>query len=188
MCMIEVDYLIVGAGLAGTIVGYLLSKMDARVLCLELRDARTKDKLCAGMVSDTTLSSIARIFGEDALSRIEDSGPLPCRYRSLGFERCYGNSTRTVCRKKIDDFCLERHLDAGGGLRDRVRLVGRGRPRGCEHGRRHPLRGAVCVPARGILCGRNSLRRSDATHAGRPVRASEAERGVVSPVGDAYDA
>ena len=54
MKRIRVDFLIVGAGLAGSVAGFLLKKAGADVLALELLDAKTKEKLCvpcAGQLS-----------------------------------------------------------------------------------------------------------------------------------------
>lgn len=51
MKRIRVGFLIVGAGLAGSVTGFLLKEAGADVLALELLDAKTKDKLCGGMMA-----------------------------------------------------------------------------------------------------------------------------------------
>ncbi|MBQ3320363.1 MAG: NAD(P)/FAD-dependent oxidoreductase, partial [Spirochaetia bacterium] len=45
------EYLIVGGGLAGCSLGYLLRKSGADVLILERLDAKRKDKRCAGLTA-----------------------------------------------------------------------------------------------------------------------------------------
>ena len=51
MKMVRVDYLIAGAGLVGSVTGSLLKKACADVLALELLDAKTKEKLCDGIMN-----------------------------------------------------------------------------------------------------------------------------------------
>ena len=62
MKRIRVDFLIVGAGLAGSVVGFLLKKAGADVLALELLDAKTKEKLCGGMLFKTTPVRFAQVW------------------------------------------------------------------------------------------------------------------------------
>ena len=77
MKRIRVDFLIVGAGLAGSVTGFLLKKAGADVLALELLDAKTKDKLCGGMLFETTPVQFAQVFGEgcmDTMPGVKESG------------------------------------------------------------------------------------------------------------------
>ena len=64
MKRIRVDFLIVGAGLAGSVAGFLLKKAGADVLALELLDAKTKEKLCGGIMNKRALTQVAEVFGE----------------------------------------------------------------------------------------------------------------------------
>ena len=59
MKRIHVDFLIVGAGLAGSVAGFLLKKAGADVLALELLDAKTKEKLCGGIMNKRALTYVA---------------------------------------------------------------------------------------------------------------------------------
>ena len=58
------EYLIVGGGLAGCSLGYLLRKSGADVLILERLDAKRKDKLCAGLTAEYGKEEFISIFGE----------------------------------------------------------------------------------------------------------------------------
>ena len=120
---LETDYLVVGAGFAGATLGFLLRQVGARVLCVELRDAATKDKLCAGLMMSTTLREIADLFDGDLPALVGASEALPWRNRCLGRESEGGRGTLSVGRKRLDDLCLARFAEAGGVVRDRVRLV-----------------------------------------------------------------
>ena len=124
MFEMETDYLVVGAGLAGSIAGFLLRQSGASVLAIELRDAHAKDKLCAGFMSADTMRAIKAFYGPDAPSCVGASDMLPWHWRSGGLEYLPKNNGLLVLnRKSLDDYCLARFRDAGGNVRDRTRLV-----------------------------------------------------------------
>lgn len=118
------ECLVVGAGVAGCAFGYLMRQAGHDVLMLELRDARTKDKLCGGILGTPSLAGLQFIYGAEALDEIGLTYVPHLRSRS--FEREFVAPVRfaTVERKLLDDWMHARYLDAGGALRDRVRLVG----------------------------------------------------------------
>ena len=70
MKRIRVDFLIVGAGLAGSVAGFLLKKAGADVLALELLDAKTKEKLCGGIMNKRALTQVAEVFGEGCMDTL----------------------------------------------------------------------------------------------------------------------
>ena len=124
MKRICVDFLIVGAGLAGSVTGFLLKKAGADVLALELLDAKTKEKLCGGMLFETTLMLFAQVFGKGCKDILR---PLQIKHR----DRYAGREIRrekdvyyALPRKRLDDYCLERYLQAGGKLQDRTTVCG----------------------------------------------------------------
>ena len=110
MKRIRVDFLIVGAGLAGSVTGFLLKKAGADVLALELLDAKTKDKLCGGMLFETTPVQFAQVFGEGCMA-----GRERIREKDVFY---------ALPRKRLDDYCLERYLQMGGMLQDRTTVRG----------------------------------------------------------------
>lgn len=57
------EYLIIGAGAAGSTMGYLLRKAGKDVLTLEMLDARTKNKLCAGLLEPPAERAFFNVFG-----------------------------------------------------------------------------------------------------------------------------
>ena len=70
MKRIRVDFLIVWAGLAGSVAGFLLKKAGADVLALELLDAKTKEKLCGGIMNKRALTQVAEVFGEGCMDTL----------------------------------------------------------------------------------------------------------------------
>lgn len=57
------EFLIVGAGAAGSTVGYLLRKAGKDVLALEMLDAQAKNKLCAGLLEPPAERAFFNVFG-----------------------------------------------------------------------------------------------------------------------------
>ena len=124
MKRIRVDFLIVGAGLAGSVAGFLLKKAGADVLALELLDAKTKEKLCGGMLFETTPVQFAQVFGEGCMDALR---PVRIKHRDryAGREKIREKDVfYTLPRKRLDDYCLERYLQAGGTLQDRTTVRG----------------------------------------------------------------
>ena len=124
MKRIRVDFLIVGAGLAGSVAGFLLKKAGAVVLALELLDAKTKEKLCGGMLFETTPVQFAQVFGEGCMDALR---PVRIKHRDryAGREIIREKDVfYTLSRKRLDDYCLERYLQAGGMLQDRTTVRG----------------------------------------------------------------
>ena len=118
MKRIRVDFLIVGAGLAGSVTGFLLKKAGADVLALELLDAKTKDKLCGGMLFETTPVQFAQVFGEGCMDTLR---PVRIKHRDryAGRERIREKDVfYALPRKRLDDYCLERYLQMGGMLQE----------------------------------------------------------------------
>ena len=124
MKRIRVDFLIVGAGLAGSVAGFLLKKAGAGVLALELLDAKTKEKLCGGMLFETTPVQFAQVFGEGCMDALR---PVRIKHRDryAGREIIREKDVfYTLSRKRLDDYCLERYLQVGGTLQDRTTVRG----------------------------------------------------------------
>lgn len=118
------EFLVVGAGAAGCAFGWLMRQAGHDVLALELHDARTKDKLCGGILGPVSLTELDDIYGDGTLNELGLVWPTNLRYRSLDREIVTPFDFATIERKRLDGWMLARYLDAGGALRDRIRLVG----------------------------------------------------------------
>ena len=125
MKRIRVDFLIVGAGLAGSVAGFLLKKAGADVLALELLDAKTKEKLCGGIMNKRALTQVAEVFGEGCMDTLRPMHIEKVWDRYAGLEILIESDVYyALPRKRLDDYCLERYLQAGGMLQDRTTVRG----------------------------------------------------------------
>ena len=118
------DVLIVGSGLAGSTLGFLLRKSGKDVLAVELRDANDKDKLCAGAINGEGVSLFDNIYGADAFESLSPLASPRAIYRCLDAQHTASIDYQTLPRKVIDDYCLRRYLCEGGRLVDRASLFG----------------------------------------------------------------
>ena len=112
--------LIVGAGLAGASLGFLLRKAGDDVLLLELLDAKEKDKLCGGLTNAGGVEQFEMIFGENSYDDLSPFWPDCIRQRCNGREVRSEAGWRALPRKRLDDYALRRYLEAGGRLMDRT--------------------------------------------------------------------
>ena len=56
------DYIIVGGGLSGAMIGYLLKKEGYKVMIFEKQNIKTKTKLCGGIITPKTYSILVKEF------------------------------------------------------------------------------------------------------------------------------
>ena len=148
----NVDYLIVGGGVAGCALGWRLRQAGARVLVLELRNAREKDKLCGGILGVVSINELVLAFGREALYELALVHPPHHRYRCLGKESVSRCDCATVLRKQLDDWLLARYIEVDGEVRDCMRIRAldqRTRVVSCQDIRT----GAVYKIAYGVLVG-----------------------------------
>jgi flavin-dependent dehydrogenase len=122
MRRIRTEYLIAGAGLAGSIAGFLLKQAGADVLALEILDAKMKDKLCGGMMEDVVMERLGRVFGSEIYDILRPMPVPELCLRYAGRERRLPILHYALPRKRLDDYCLARYLEAGGRLLDRTAI------------------------------------------------------------------
>lgn len=118
----QVDYLIVGGGLAGATCAYLLKRAGRDVLLLERQDASRKAKLCAGLVTPRAENMLHRIFGTGCDALFQSSFDSMRCYVGAKQVDLSGISMKSVQRAELDAFALHAYLDAGGSLLDRFRM------------------------------------------------------------------
>ena len=112
--------LIVGAGLAGAAIGFLLRKAGNDVLLLELLDAKEKDKLCGGLTNATGVDEFEKIFGSNSFGALSPFCPDCVRERCGEREIRWEASWWALPRKRLDDYALRRYLETDGRLMDRT--------------------------------------------------------------------
>ena len=117
-----VDVLVVGAGLAGCTLGLLMRRAGKSVLAAELYDARSKDKLCGGVLAHNAFELFEDIYGNGTLAHlgaVELDG-----IENVLLEKHLHSpfSALALPRKRLDGFCLDAYLAEGGVLADRMSL------------------------------------------------------------------
>ena len=118
----DVDVLVVGAGLAGCSLGLLMRREGRSVQVVELRDAYLKDKLCGGVLAHDAPKLFERIYGRNALPSL-DAMRLDGVENILLEKRLVSPfSAAALPRRRLDGFCLNAYLAAGGELADRMSL------------------------------------------------------------------
>ncbi len=163
--VLHTGYLIIGAGLAGCTLGYLLRKAGADVLALEICDAEKKDKLCAGAMSEETFERMAGIFGGDVREALQYVYVHGIR-RRLGereIRRRNVSGLITMPRKQLDDYALRRYLNVGGKIMDRMSVKAvdpvkkEAACRDLRTGRSFPIRFEVIIGADGAASAARRL-------------------------------
>ena len=116
------DYIIVGAGLSGTMLGYLLKKNGYNVIILEKQQLNKKVKLCGGIITPKTYNLLVEEFSRKDIDNIVD----------IEFKECNIMDKKTICldninikivdRKKLDDYILNEYLKIGGEVIENIKL------------------------------------------------------------------
>lgn len=120
--MRHVDYIIIGAGLAGPACAYLLKQAGCDVLLLERLDLTTKSKLCAGLVTPRAMRELNLIFN-NVPNNIFKSQFTSMRCIAAGIPvDLNGIEMRSVERRELDRFAFERYQHEGGETLDRFHI------------------------------------------------------------------
>lgn len=114
------EYFIVGGGLSGSCLGYLLRKGGKDVLVAEIADTKKKDKLCGGILNGVAWADFDKIFSADG-KKVLRALPVSTLKSRLGkCETIRHVDFWTVPRKRLDDYVLRQYKDAKGELMDMV--------------------------------------------------------------------
>lgn len=117
--MRHVDYLIVGAGLAGATCAYLLKQAGCDVVLLERLDVSKKSKLCAGLVTPRAMHELDIIF-DNWSNKLVKSQFVSMRCIAAGITVDLNHiQMNSVERRELDAFVLDAFRDCGGELVDR---------------------------------------------------------------------
>lgn len=120
--MRHVDYLIVGAGLAGSTCAYLLHKAGCDVMLLERLDVSKKAKLCAGLVTPRAMRELDMIF-DNWSNKLVKSWFTSMRCDAAGITvDLNGIEMCSVERCGLDTFVLDAFRECGGELVDRFHV------------------------------------------------------------------
>ena len=120
---LHAEHLIVGAGAAGCVLGYLLRQAGLDAVIIEQCDLSSKDKLCGGILGEGTVQLLEKIYGAEEVGKLELFNPPYLRGRCLGREKVQCANFPVLPRTVLDRWLLERFVASGGVVHDRMRLT-----------------------------------------------------------------
>lgn len=119
----EVEYLVIGAGLAGSAFGIRMLRAGKNVFLADGADRIKRNKLCGGLLGGTAVNELKILLGDRIPDEIGYIRPAAFRgISSFGSSVC-GSAFGIVERKRLDDYCLDAYLKEGGKLLERVILL-----------------------------------------------------------------
>lgn len=116
------DYLIIGAGLAGSMLGYLLKKHGYNVMILEKQILSNKNKLCAGIITPKTYSLLISEFLKNDIDNIVKAQFCECDVKDKIKITLKGVNLKIIDRKKLDNYILEQYLRLGGKVSENCKI------------------------------------------------------------------
>lgn len=114
------DTIIVGAGLAGCTLGYLLLKDNKKVLIIENQDLTKKNKLCGGIVTKKAYRLLFKIYGNN-IEEVNFKKYNTFKVKNNNIVKEIKEQTiYTVYRKDLDDFIVNQYIKNGGIILDKT--------------------------------------------------------------------
>lgn len=122
--MIKCDYLIVGAGMAGSTLGYLLQKNGCDVIILEKEEIKKKDKVCAGLLSPRFYPLLTKIYPKEEID-------LLVRQYFIGMDiylddikhTKYPANLRSTIRQELDMYVVQKYQELSGRLYEQTKIL-----------------------------------------------------------------
>jgi flavin-dependent dehydrogenase len=117
------DFIIVGAGLAGSLAAFLLHKQKYQVLLIEKQKKELKKKLCGGLLTPKSLDLLSKIFTKQEIDKLKFHYFTKAVISSEQNVLTNKVKLASIERKKLDDFILKKYLYLGGKLIDNVNFI-----------------------------------------------------------------
>jgi flavin-dependent dehydrogenase len=113
--------IIIGAGLAGCTLGYLLRIEKKNVLIIEKQNIKAKNKLCGGLLTNKSYDLLNKIYGNKNIIKlpITRHNKVTIVNNDIMFE-IKDINTYSLYRKELDDFVLNSYIKHGGEILDNV--------------------------------------------------------------------
>lgn len=121
---LEAEVLIVGAGPAGSALGFLLRQAGVDTLIVEAQDVKAKDKLCGGVLVREAQNHVAAVYGAGTLAGLEPLRVQGLTLRTFELSKREKVRYEVLPRGRFDSYCLGRYLETQGRLLDRACLRG----------------------------------------------------------------
>lgn len=115
--MNKYDYLIIGGGLSGSLLGYLLKKQNKNVLIIERQSLKNKSKLCAGILTNKAYKLLINIFNKNDIDKLIQHQFNSCKVLT-NYELLINKmNIRIIDRNALDKFILDEYLKLGGQIK-----------------------------------------------------------------------
>lgn len=114
--MKKYDVIIIGAGLSGCVLGYLLRKQNKKVLIIEKQNLTKKNKLCGGVLTEKAYELLKKIYRDNINSlkfNIFDKVTIINKNKNtiINDIKLY-----TISRKELDEFVLQEYKKMNGEI------------------------------------------------------------------------
>ena len=118
------DVIIIGCGLAGSTLGYLLKKDGYKVLIIDHRKYHGKSKLCSGILTHRSYEILKELYDIKSLEKYAVIG----RFDSFTIKSVFTATVRNVDikvtnRKRLDIFLANQYVDADGDILEECGLL-----------------------------------------------------------------
>lgn len=114
------DTIIIGCGLAGCTLGNLLLDKKEKVLIIENKDLKRKNKLCGGIITPKAYKLMLKIY-KNKLNKLKCQKFNSFIIKNNEELKIINNNTLyTIYRKELDDFVINEYLQNGGKIIDKT--------------------------------------------------------------------
>ena len=113
--MKKYDFIIIGAGLSGCVLGYLLRKQNKKVLIVEHKKIKNKSKLCGGLLTQKSYNLLNDIYDND-IKELDFISHHKSYIVNNNKKIEFDISLYTIYRKELDDFVLDKYLKLDGEI------------------------------------------------------------------------
>lgn len=118
------DYVIVGGGLSGATLGYLLQQQGLNVIIFEKQPLESKEKLCGGIITTKTYNILINLFPQKEIKDLISNHftSIFLKVNSIS-QRVDNIDFRVVKRKELDDYIINKYIEAGGKIIDKCKIT-----------------------------------------------------------------
>lgn len=113
--MEKYDVIVIGAGLAGITLGYLMKKVNKNVLIVEKNKLENKDKLCGGLLTKKSYELLRNIFNIDN-EKLDIKKNKHCIINNANNKIDMDVEVYTIHRKLLDSYILNEYVNMGGEI------------------------------------------------------------------------
>lgn len=107
----QYDYVIVGGGFSGSILGYLFQTHGYNVIILEKQSLKKKNKLCGGIITPKTYELLIKLFPQQDIDKLIGNHFSSVFVKVDNIMRRVNNiNLRVVKRKELDDYVLNQYI------------------------------------------------------------------------------